>query len=283
MKKIALFVIVLLGINTYSQKKENVYIKSVIEHRDSSYLNSYIAIRCTSDDILVDDDNMVKIDKISFAEDNLGNDLNKPIKSGRNQKFSKYGFYIYLKSPSRKAKSIRKITGTFQKTNSNKASNVNLEKFLSNNKLGTNIVSKKTEKAQIVLLTKKIIKDLESLEPKTLTSFVENKIIETADHSGVQNFIKDLGYDYFHIMQSFNHTGYSFYINDPDKEIVSLEMIDRKGGKSGYVYISTISKYKLSYLRKSKETLEESTLVIKTNTKGNNTIYQFEIDDVQLP
>ncbi|MGJ8743122.1 hypothetical protein [Polaribacter sp.] len=284
MKKITLLVIILASINSFAQKKVGLIVRSVNEYRDrgSSVSGNYIRINCYIDEMEINENQPVKIDEITFAEDDLGRKLNKPVRISYAKKFSSYNLSIYLSGTTRDAKSIKKIKGKFFQVSSGEKSTINLENFLSNNSIGKNLVAKKTKNAQVILLSKEILKKIEALDQETLAPFIDAKIIADASSTSVSKFIKNLASSSNTLQQTLNLSGYGFYINDPDKEIISIQMMDNNGEKSGYAYMSS-SRYKFNYMKKSKESFNTSTLVIKIATKGNTKKYKFELEDIILP
>lgn len=280
MKIYQLFILaVLFGTNGYAQKNIDVSISDIKEKRMLDPDDSNIELELEIKGLKVDEKNLIRIDNIKKAKDNLGNELSRRIHIWDDY-VDKSKISFELDAPSRDAKQIDVVEGTikyFSPTVQNKGL-INIKDIKKH--YNENFFKGIDNKLKLVLIDAEKLKDLKEKNRATFkTKMNEIKGISKEDDSMIQAFES-----LFEVFTEFddNQEKMGFYYEDPDERIISIDVFNAEGEKiNSGSNTSPTEHSKTVYLY---EPLKDNfSIQIKVESSGSIKEYSFKLNNIKLP
>lgn len=280
MKCKLILLLALFATEGFSQEV-NVMVTDIREERALDQYYSGIELTLKLNGITVDENRRVKIGKITKAVDNLGNTLSEKTSSFGQDYKDRNEVSFKLTAPLRNATELSTVEGVisyFSPTVENKGK-VEVTKPL--DRYNSNFLKGADPSVKLILIDEEGLKKMKSENEATFNKEMERLKKENAIEEKVEGLMSGFK-DFFDGL--FNSGSYgsalNFYVEDPEKKIVSINVYDEKGTKVSNGYFSSGSQMSITLNEEPKNTWRVDVLL--ENPKALKE-YKFKLNNVFLP
>lgn len=280
MKTALVFLALLLSGEGYAQAI-NVLVTDIREERALDQYYSGIELTIKINGIQIDENRRVKVSKITSAVDNLGNTLEEKVSSFGYDFKDRNEVSFKLNAPLRSATQLNTVEGVihyYMPTLENKGK---VEVANPLDKYNTNFLKGITTDAKLILIDEEALKKLKSENETAFNKEMDKLKKDNAIEEKMGGLITGFK-DFFDGL--FNYGSYgpalNFYVEDPEKKIVAINVYNESGEKVSNGYFSSGNQVTISLNEELKNSWKVN--VLMENEKAMKE-YKFKLTNVFLP
>ncbi len=280
MKTLLCFFAMLLAGVGYAQVI-NVLVTDIREERTLDQYYSGIELTIKINGIQIDENRRVKVGKITHAIDNLGNTLEEKTSSFGYDYKDRNEVSFKLNAPLRSATHLNTVEGTINYYNPTVENKGKIEVKKPLDKYNTDFLKGVTTEAKLILIDEESLKKLKSENEAAFNKEMDKLKKDNAIEEKMGGLVTGFK-DFFEGLFNYGSYGSSlnFYVDDPEKKIVAINVFNEKGEKVSNGYFSSGNQMTITLNEEPKNTWKVDVLL--ENEKALKE-YKFKLTNVFLP